>query len=231
MTQHPTLLVEGLQYTYPQGGGLVRADLAASEGTLTAIEGPSGSGKSTLLALLGLILVPQAGTVRIEGTDTTALTARERDDLRHRSIGIVLQDLGLLPFLNAWENVAAAFGSRLTYHKRPARRMLAALDLAQLAGRPVQELSGGQRQRVAVARAAVKQPALILADEPTSGLDPQTAAAVTNALRHCADQGAAVVLVTHDKTLAVQCDKRYTLEAGTLPAPLQPTTSGKDSSA
>lgn len=214
----PAVVAEGLAFGYASGGGLTRADLTLGAGTTAAVEGPSGSGKSTLLALLGLILSPAAGSLHITGTDTGALAAADRDLLRRRSIGIVLQDLGLLPFLNAWENVAAAFGPRLTRHRTEARALLGDLGMADLADSRVTELSGGQRQRIAVARAAVKQPVLILADEPTSGLDPRTANSVMDALRSCAERGAAVLLVTHDPAVAGTCDLRHVLDAGVLSA-------------
>ena len=116
----PVVLGQGLAFSYAAGGGLSRADA----GTMAAVEGPSGAGKSTLLAVLGLILSPTAGSLRIAGTDTGALSPADRDGLRLRSIGIVLQDLGLLSFLNAWENVAAAFGPRLSRHRTAARALL-----------------------------------------------------------------------------------------------------------
>ncbi|MEV0912421.1 ABC transporter ATP-binding protein [Streptomyces hokutonensis] len=165
-----------------------RADLTLRAGTIAAVEGPSGSGKSTLLAVLGLILSPTAGSLHIAGTDTGALSAADRDALRLRSIGIVLQDLGLLTFLNAWENVAADFGPWLVRHRTAARALLGELGMEHLADSPVTELSGGQRQRIAVARAAVKEPALVLADEPTSGLDPKNANSAMSSLRSCADR-------------------------------------------
>ncbi|AZQ35872.1 ATP-binding cassette domain-containing protein [Streptomyces cyaneochromogenes] len=212
----PAVAAEGLAFSYASGGGLTRADLTLEAGAMAAVEGPSGSGKSTLLALLGLILSPSAGSLHITGTDTGALAPAERDLLRQRSIGIVLQDLGLLPFLSAWENVAAAFGPRLGRHRTAARDLLGDLGMAQLADSRVTELSGGQRQRIAVARAAVKQPVLILADEPTSGLDPKTANSVMNSLRSCAERGSAVLIVTHDSTVAGACDQRYVLDEGVL---------------
>ncbi|MFF3766208.1 ABC transporter ATP-binding protein [Streptomyces sp. NPDC001922] len=212
----PAVAASGLAFSYRSGGGLKSADVSLQPGTMAAVQGPSGAGKSTLLALLGLILSPTAGTLHIKGVDTRSLGAADRDQLRKRSIGIVLQDLGLLPFLNAWENVAAAYGPRLTQHRSAAHTILDALGLEQLANTPVTELSGGQRQRIAVARAAVKQPALILADEPTSGLDPKTAAAVMEALRTSSGQGAAVLLVTHDVAVAEGCDQRYALDDGVL---------------
>ncbi|MGR8009305.1 ABC transporter ATP-binding protein [Streptomyces hypolithicus] len=212
----PALAASGLAFSYASGSGLTSADITLQPGSMAAVQGPSGSGKSTLLALLGLILSPTAGTLHITGIDTGALGPGDRDRLRQRSIGIVLQDLGLLPFLNAWENVAAAYGPRLAQHRQAAHTILDTLGLEKLAGSPVTELSGGQRQRIAVARAAVKQPALILADEPTSGLDPKAANAVMDALRASADQGAAVLLVTHDTAVAGACDQRYMLHDGVL---------------
>ncbi|GEC04164.1 putative ABC transporter, ATP-binding protein [Streptomyces spinoverrucosus] len=214
----PADVAEGLAFHYASGGGLTRADLTLDTATMTAVEGPSGSGKSTLLALLGLLLSPTDGSLRIAGTDTGSLSSADRDLLRRRSIGIVLQDLGLLTFLNAWENVAAAFGPRLARHRAAARDLLGELGMEQLADSPVSELSGGQRQRVAVARAAVKEPVLILADEPTSGLDPATANSVMVSLRSCARRGAAVLLVTHDRAVAERCDERHVLDAGVLSA-------------
>ncbi|MFD6416461.1 ABC transporter ATP-binding protein [Streptomyces sp. NPDC060194] len=212
----PAVSAEGLAYRYTSGSGLNRADLLLDAGATAAVEGPSGSGKSTLLALLGLILSPAAGSLSVAGADTRSLSRAERDLVRQRSIGIVLQDLGLLPFLNAWENVAAAFGPRLSRHRAAARDLLGELGMAELAEARVAELSGGQRQRIAVARAAVKTPVLVLADEPTSGLDPRTAEAVMRSLRACAERGAAVLLVTHDPAIAGQCDRRYVLDEGTL---------------
>ena len=220
MTASPqvALVARQLALTYASGAGLERADLVLAPGETAAVEGPSGSGKSTLLALLGLILTPTAGSLCIGGTDTGPLTPSERDLLRRREIGIVLQDLGLLGFLNAWENVAAAFGPRFGRHRGAARDLLGDLGMAELADRPVAELSGGQRQRVAVARAAVKQPVLVLADEPTSGLDPKNADLVMGSLRSCAAQGAAVLLVTHDRGVAETCGRRYALDGGVLSA-------------
>ncbi|MDT7841187.1 ABC transporter ATP-binding protein [Streptomyces justiciae] len=220
MTTSPqvALVARELGFVYASGAGLERADLDLAPGETAAVEGPSGSGKSTLLALLGLILTPTAGSLAIGGTDTGSLTPNERDLLRRREVGAVLQDLGLLSFLNAWENVAAAFGPRFGRHRGVARELLGDLGMAELVDRPVAELSGGQRQRVAVARAAVKQPVLVLADEPTSGLDPRNADLVMGALRSCAAQGAAVLLVTHDRGVAETCDRRYALDAGVLSA-------------
>ncbi|MEV6357603.1 ABC transporter ATP-binding protein [Streptomyces hydrogenans] len=212
----PVVEAEGLAFGYASGGGLVRVDLRVGAGETVVVEGVSGAGKSTLVALLGLILEPAGGTLRIGGTEVGGLSVRERDLLRRWAVGIVLQDLGLLSFLSAWENVAAAFGPGFARHEAEARAALEELGMERLADARVGELSGGQRQRVAVARAAVKEPVLVLADEPTSGLDPANAQGVTGALRRCADRGAAVVIVTHDRAVAAGCDRRYALVDGVL---------------
>ncbi|MFD6347820.1 ABC transporter ATP-binding protein [Streptomyces roseolus] len=214
----PVVEADGLSFRYASGAGLARADLRLEAGETVAVEGASGSGKSTLVALLGLILAPAGGTLRIGGTDVGGLSGAERDLMRSRSIGIVLQDLGLLPFLDAWENVAAAFGPRFARHEEEARSLLGELGMERLAHARVEELSGGQRQRVAVARAAVKRPLLVLADEPSSGLDRANAEGVMGALRSCAARGSAVLLVTHDPAVAAACDRRYALEDGVLAA-------------
>ncbi|MGW0833561.1 ATP-binding cassette domain-containing protein [Streptomyces prunicolor] len=101
-------------------------------------------------------------------------------------------------------------------HRTAARALLGDLGMEQLADSPVTELSGGQRQRIAVARAAVKEPVLVLADEPTSGLDPKNANSVMGSLRSCAERGAAVLLVTHSAAVAEVCDQRYVLDDGVL---------------
>ncbi|WP_436737096.1 ABC transporter ATP-binding protein [Streptomyces sp. BBFR102] len=213
----PVLVADNLCFTYPGGrGGIRSASLTLTAPVTAAVRGPSGSGKSTLLALLGLILTPASGTLTIAGTDTGRLTQRERDGLRLRSIGVVLQDLGLLPYLNAWENVAAAFGPRLGAHRKEARAMVDSLGMGELADAPVTTLSGGERRRIAVARSAVKQPAVILADEPTAGLDPASALLVLDALRAQAAQGTAVLLVTHDPGVAECCTEQYVVERGAL---------------
>lgn len=213
----PVLVADSLCFTYPGGrGGIRSASLALTASVTAAVRGPSGSGKSTLLALLGLILTPASGILTIAGTHTGELTQRERDRLRLRSIGVVLQDLGLLPYLNAWENVAAAFGPHLGAHRKEARAMVESLGMGELADAPVTTLSGGERRRIAVARAAVKQPAVILADEPTAGLDPAAALLVLDALRAQAARGTAVLLVTHDPGVAECCTEQYVVERGAL---------------
>ncbi|WP_267242993.1 ABC transporter ATP-binding protein [Streptomyces sp. PR69] len=207
------LALDAVSYRYPGTSADVVADLGLTlpAGLTHAVQGPSGCGKSTLLALAGLILAPTSGTVTVAGQ-----AVDDPDAVRRHRIGTVLQDLGLLPFLNTWENVAAAFGPKLARHESAARDALARLGMADLAARPVQELSGGQRQRVAIARAAVHQPALLLADEPTSGLDEENASLVVDALRQCAANGAGVLVVTHDAAVAARCDRTSRLDGGRL---------------
>ncbi|MEL7989813.1 ATP-binding cassette domain-containing protein [Streptomyces albidoflavus] len=213
----PVLVADNLCFAYPgERGGIRSASLALSASVTASVRGPSGSGKSTLLALLGLILTPASGTLSLAGTDTRRLSRRERDRLRRQRIGVVLQDVGLLPYLNAWENVATAFGPRLGAHRKEARGLVERLGMGELADAPVTTLSGGERRRIAVARAAVKQPAVILADEPTAGLDPAAAKLVLDALGAQAARGAAVLLVTHDPAVAECCAEQYVVERGSL---------------
>ncbi|WP_236239986.1 ABC transporter ATP-binding protein [Streptomyces sp. CC228A] len=209
------LVLDSVSYRYPGTDRNVIEDLNLTlpAGLTLAVQGPSGCGKSTVLALAGLILAPTAGTITIAGADSAA---GDPDALRRHRVGTVLQDLGLLPFLNTWENVAAAFGPRLARHREQARAALSALDMADLADRPVQELSGGQRQRVAIARAAVHEPALILADEPTSGLDEKNGDLVMEALLECAARGTGVLVVTHDPRIADRCARASRLVDGRL---------------
>lgn len=217
-TAERAVSARGLTYRYATGGGVSEVDLDVAAGEMVAVVGPSGSGKSTLLALLGLILQLQVGTLSVAGNECAALPARARDELRRQHIGIILQDLGLLPFLSAWQNAASAFGPQLKKHEARAREYLATVHIREFADAPVADLSGGQRQRVAVARAAVKEPALILADEPTGSLDGDNAGAVISALRAAATAGAGIVLVTHDLAVADRCDRTLSLRDGSLAA-------------
>lgn len=171
-------------------------------GAMSFIVGPSGSGKSTLLYLLGGLDQPTSGSVRIDGTDITTLSARQLDRFRRQSIGFIFQSFNLLRTLNCVDNVLAPFiPTGVTAAKRQAAEQL--LDRVglgdRLTHRPI-ELSGGEQQRVAIARAVFKQPKLILADEPTGELDTETGRQVFEILRELnATTGTTIVTVTHDQ--------------------------------
>ncbi|MGW8971858.1 ABC transporter ATP-binding protein [Streptomyces platensis] len=192
--------------TYPDGDArltaLDRVSLTVPAGCLTAVIGPSGSGKSSLLAVAATLIGPDRGRVVIDGADITGLGRAARTALRRTTIGTVFQQPNLLPSLTAAEQleVMARMDGRPSRTARVrARELLAAVGLAELAGRRPHQLSGGQRQRINIARALMNEPAVLLVDEPTSALDHERGAAVLALLRTLTKERAtATVLVTHD---------------------------------
>lgn len=181
-------------------------------GEFCAILGPSGSGKSTLLNIIGLLDRPSSGQVLLDGAVVDFTSAEATAATRNRALGFVFQAFHLLPRLSAWENVALPLLYRGTPRSQRRGRALEVMDrvgMAGLAERRPAELSGGQCQRVALARALVGDPKLILADEPTGSLDSQTAGEVMALLRDLNRRlGVTIVMVTHDRDLAGQCDRR-----------------------
>jgi putative ABC transport system ATP-binding protein len=192
-------------------------DLEIPQGQFAAIMGPSGSGKSTLLGLLAGLDSPTSGQVILDGEDITNLGEDEMALLRGRKIGFVFQAYQLLPTLTAEENVLLPMelaGRDLGGRER-ARELL---DRVGLKGRfdhyPVQ-LSGGEQQRVALARAFALRPPILLADEPTGNLDSATGAVVLDLLLALNRQeGATMVLVTHEQALAESADRRIVMRDG-----------------
>ena len=187
-------------------------------GEAVAIVGASGSGKSTLLGLLAGLDLPTAGSIRIDGIDITTLDEDARARLRGRSVGFVFQSFQLLPGLTALENVMLPLeirGDRDAAVR--ARDFLGRVGLEERLTHYPRQLSGGEQQRVAIARAFASQPRLLFADEPTGNLDAVTGNRVIELLFGLrAEQGATLVLVTHDERVAARCDRRLVLEAGRL---------------
>jgi lipoprotein-releasing system ATP-binding protein len=201
---------------------LVReVNLAVAPGEFVAITGPSGSGKSSLLYLLGLLDVPTAGTVALQGMATAGLDTDALADLRLARIGFVFQFHFLLPEFTAQANVEIPMrrlGRLDDAHVRArAEALLDGLELGDHRRKHPDQLSGGQRQRVAIARALANDPSLLLADEPTGNLDTRTAHLVFEQFRALArDQGRSVVVVTHDHELAAMADRRVHLVDGRI---------------
>ncbi|MFS0702548.1 ABC transporter ATP-binding protein [Cellulomonas sp. 179-A 4D5 NHS] len=214
----PRLSARGVVKRFGATTALAGVDVDVAAGETLAVMGPSGSGKSTLLHCLAGILAPDAGTVRLGGTDIGTLNERERSLLRRRRLGFVFQFGQLLSELPAVENVALPLmlqGVGRAEATRRAAAWLGSLGLAGKEGRRPGELSGGEAQRVAVARALVTGPEVVFADEPTGALDQATGADVMRALTGAtAAAGASLVLVTHDEQVAAWCSRRIHVRDG-----------------
>jgi ABC-type lipoprotein export system ATPase subunit len=212
----------GLVKTYGRGRAVRRvldgAAIDARAGELVAVVGRSGSGKSTLLHLLGALDRPDAGTIEVAGERVDGRSERELTRLRRRHVGFVFQFFHLVPELTGEENVLLPTRLPGGTPGAPARgrALIARLGLDGAAARLPHELSGGEQQRLAVARALVHDPALVLADEPTGNLDAHAGASVLALLRGAADDGRAVVLVTHDEAATAIADRVLRLLDGRL---------------
>ena len=194
-------------------------DLRVEEGQFVAVMGPSGSGKSTLLTVLGAMNPPTQGQVQIDGIDVYRLQPERQADFRHEYIGFVFQQLQLLPYLTAQENVLLALAiARLSKSEKLARARTA-LERVGLAGKEERlpsQLSGGEQGRVAVARAIVNQPPLLLADEPTGNLDRATGTQVLELLRELNGASQTVIMVTHDPHAAEYATRRVQILDGRI---------------
>jgi len=195
--------------------------LGIDHGEFVSIVGPSGSGKSSLMYLLGLLDVPTSGDVLIDGQPTKALNEDRRASLRLSHLGFVFQFHFLLPEFSTVDNVLIPI-RRLGRLKDAAARaqamkLLEALGMAEAAAKLPEQLSGGMRQRAAIARALANDPAIILADEPTGNLDTRNAAAVFDIFaRLAAEEGRAILVVTHDAELAKRANRRIHLVDGRI---------------
>ena len=192
--------------------------LDIQSGESVAILGASGSGKSTLLGLLAGLDYPSSGQVLINGVDLFSLDEDSRAALRGRMLGFVFQSFQLLPNFTALENVMLPLELSGSNDARAmSENILARVGLAQRLSHYPNQLSGGEQQRVAIARAFVTKPSLLLADEPTGNLDTETGAQVIDLLFELnREQGATLLLVTHDVALANRCGRRLRLTAGVL---------------
>jgi putative ABC transport system ATP-binding protein len=198
---------------------LREVSLAIEDGELVSIVGPSGSGKTTLLHVMGALLRPSSGTVRIAGTPTSALSDPALSSLRAHQLGFVFQDYVLIPGASALENVADGLlycGARRRERLERARDALDRVGLAARSGHTPPQLSGGERQRVAIARALVGDPTLVLADEPTGNLDTHTGDSILRLLIELNADGVTIAVITHDHDVAAAAPRAIELRDGTV---------------
>jgi putative ABC transport system ATP-binding protein len=213
-------VAKSLGHGAAQVQALKGVNLSLSGGELALLMGPSGSGKTTLLSVLGCIMTPSAGTVRICGQSTAGLLAEQLAGLRREHIGFVFQSYHLFPTLNALDNVRLVLDVRGERSRRALERSaeaLASVGLSHKLDAYPRELSGGEQQRVAIARAIVGRPAAILADEPTAALDSQNGNAIMSVLAQIAkapERG--VLVVTHDPRILPFADRIVRIEDGEI---------------
>jgi putative ABC transport system ATP-binding protein len=214
---------QAVSRVFPMPAGPVTAvrdvSLRIEAGEHIAISGPSGCGKSTLLHMLGCVDTPSSGTLRFRAEDVSTLSDAARSLLRLRQIGFVFQRFFLLPMLTAWENVelplSEAGVAKRERHER-THALLEYVGLARRADHRPAQLSGGEMQRVAIARALANRPRLLLADEPTGELDHATGEQIATLLDRVNTDGTALVLVTHDSTLADRARRVLTMRDGRI---------------
>ncbi len=226
MSEQTILRATGLVKRYGPDTVLDGIELSVERGEFVALTGRSGAGKSTLIHLLGALDTPDAGTIEIDGITLGSHRRSGLSRFRRDHVGIVFQLHNLIPRLTAVQNVELAMfstGRSRSQRRERALDLLRAFDLEQRARRRPPQLSGGERSRVALARGLANDPPLLLADEPTGSLDDEAARVVATHLRSMADDGVAVVSVSHDPRLNEVADRNLKIvdgriEQGTPPA-------------
>ena len=211
MAQHSKAIMSlrGVSKVYAMGEEKVYAlndiNLDIHEGDLASVLGPSGSGKSTLLNMLGLLDPPSAGSIFLDGIETTRLSEKGLAAVRGKKIGFIFQMFNLIPSLNVLQNVmlpAVIYESDPVKTRQKAEIVLGRIGMGERLLHFPNQLSGGQRQRVAIARALINDPEIILADEPTGNLDSKTGAEVLDMFKKLNEEGKTIIIVTHDAHVA-----------------------------
>ncbi len=213
----------GVSKVYQSGDNTITAlantDLNLYNGVLTLIMGPSGSGKTTLLSIIGCVIYPTTGEVNFLDQKVTGLKENDLATIRLEKIGFVFQQFNLLEPLTALENVIQPLllqKINAVEAKKRATDALVKVGMGDRLNNLPKKLSGGQKQRVAIARALVTNPSIILCDEPTASLDAKSAAVIMEELKSLANEGKAVIIVTHDLRLRKFADRVIYVEEGTV---------------
>lgn len=200
--------------------------LTVNFGEMVAVMGPSGSGKSTLLYCLAGLEEPSSGSVALAGRELASCSRADLARMRRREVGFVFQSYNLIPTLTVFENIALPY--RLRREKPPVKLIRHTLEQVGLSERITAHppsMSGGEQQRAALARVLAQQPQIVFADEPTGALDTRSGAVVLAELRRIAHQPQqSVLVVTHDPTVAAQCDRVLFMRDGLLVRELRPTS-------
>ncbi len=213
----------GITRDYHKGSTLIHVlkglNISVDRGEFIAIMGPSGSGKSTLMHILGCLQSPTSGRYLLDGMDVFSAPDRVRSSIRANHIGFVFQTFNLIPQLNVYENVELPLLYSDIGNSTAEERVLHAVDQVGLKKRinhKPGELSGGEMQRVAIARAIAINPSLVLADEPTGNLDSATGLEIMKLFKRLHDDGATIVLITHDSEVASHAQRRIYIKDGLL---------------
>ena len=216
------LETKDLTKTYKAGNNHINAvdhtSICVERGDFVTIVGKSGSGKSTLLHLIGGLDYPTSGEVWIDNECITNMNEEDLSAFRRRKIGFIFQAFNLVPSLNVWENIILPIGLD---DRKPdmvyLKEIIDLLGLSEKLNNLPNTLSGGQQQRVAIARALATKPAIVLADEPTGNLDSRTTVEVMGLLKNsCRNYHQTILMVTHNESLARNCDRILHIEDGCL---------------
>ena len=224
MSISPILDANNVSKVYGEGDTRVVAvdavSLSLSPGEVLLIMGPSGSGKTTLLSMMGCIMRPTAGEIRVEGKGVSGLSEKQLPEVRRHYIGFVFQSFNLFPSLTTLENVELVLRLKDGNTRQVRDRALQLLERVGLARRAhlyPEDLSGGEKQRTALARALAGDPPILLADEPTANLDSRTGQEVLSLLRGLAeDSNKAIAIVSHDPKAEAQAHRVVVLEDGRI---------------
>ena len=215
--------ISDISKEYKMGDNLLLAlnkvSININSGEFVSIMGSSGSGKSTLMNIIGCLDVPTNGNYFFKDNDISKFNSNKLAELRNKEIGFVFQNFNLLPRLNALENVTLPLmysGKSTKQRNDLALKALEEVGLKDRINHRPNQLSGGQQQRVSIARAISGTPNLILADEPTGALDSKTSLEIMKILTSLNQQGITIILVTHEKDLAVYANRIITMKDGII---------------